>query len=309
MQHYQWLVRLSPRVSTLFLAIISSGCGQTSGVLYAQGPSPTSSLASSIPSLLTDNTAPNQLKSLNPPYNVPTQNARAVYVQDCLVGIFENSSLTIQYGFINDIKDGNGFTAGRAGFTSKTGDMLELLLEYEQLAPNNRLVRYIEPLRGVFGTSDTASISALKQDWPLAAIQDPLFKVAQDRVNDRLYRKPSQEVGRDLGLKLPISYAAIYEAGIQHGYGDNHDSITKIIERATKKIGATPKGGIVELTWLQAFLAEREENLRHPENKDYAPTFLHAVDRVRAIQTILSDRNYDLAKPITITVYGDTFTF
>lgn len=241
--------------------------------------------------------------------SLPAQNARLVYVQDCLVSIFENSSLTIQYGFINDIKDGNGFTAGRSGFTSKTGDMLELLIEYERLAPNNRLTRYIEPLKRVYGTSDTASISALKQDWLLAAKDDPLFKVAQDSVNDRLYRKPAQQVGQELGLQLPIAYAAIYETGIQHGYGENYDSITKIIERATKKLGGTPKDGLSELTWLHAFLKEREEDLRHPENKDYAPTFLHAVDRVRAIQTILSDRNYDLSKPITVTVYGDTFTF
>jgi len=240
---------------------------------------------------------------------LPVQNDRLTYVQDCLVSIFENSSLTIQYGFIEDIKDGNGFTAGRSGFTSKTGDMLELLIEYERLAPNNKLKRYIEPLRRVYGTSNTASIAALKQDWPLAAKGDPLFVVAQDNVNDRLYRKPAQQVGLELGLQLPISYVAIYEAGIQHGYGDNYDSITKIIERATKKVGATPKGGIPELTWLNAFLTEREEDLRRPENKEYVSTFLHAVDRVRAIQTILLDRNYDLLRPITVTVYGDTFSF
>jgi chitosanase len=240
---------------------------------------------------------------------LPVQNDRLTYVQDCLVSIFENSSLTIQYGFIDDIKDGNGFTAGRSGFTSKTGDMLELLIEYERLAPNNQLKRYIEPLRRVYGASDTSSIAGLKQDWPLAAKGDPLFIVAQDNVNDRLYRKPAQQVAQALGLQLPVSYAAIYEVGIQHGYGDNYDSITKIIERATKRVGATPKDGIQELTWLNAFLTEREEDLRHPENKEYAPTFLHAVDRVRAIQTILIDRNYDLARPITVTVYGDTFTF
>ena len=237
------------------------------------------------------------------------QNARLAYVQDCLVSIFENSTLTIQYGFIDDIKDGNGFTAGRAGFTSKTGDMLELLIVYKQLAPNNLLERYIEPLRRVYGTSDTKSISALKQDWLLAAKHDPLFILAQDSVNERLYRQPAHQTGQSLGLQLSISYAAIYEAGIQHGYGDNYDSITKIIERATKKVGATPKEGIAELTWLRAFLAAREDDLRYPENLENAPTFLHAVDRVRAIQTILRDGNYDLAKPITVTVYGDTFTF
>ena len=84
------------------------------------------------------------------------QNAdRLTVVEDGLVSIFENSTLEIQYGFIKDIGDGNGFTAGRAGFTSKTGDMLEVLREYEKLRPGSMLAKYIEPLQSVLHTAST----------------------------------------------------------------------------------------------------------------------------------------------------------
>src|SRR6185437_7226410 len=46
-----------------------------------------------------------------------------------LVSSAENSSLDWkkQYGYIEDIKDGRGYTAGIIGFCSGTGDVLELV--------------------------------------------------------------------------------------------------------------------------------------------------------------------------------------
>ncbi len=234
---------------------------------------------------------------------------RPTMVEDSLVSIFENSTLDIQYGFIKDIGDGNGFTAGRAGFTSKTGDMLEVLQEYEKLQPGSMLAKYIAPLKAVLHTASTDSIAGLESDWPEAARQDPLFRKAQDLVNERLYREPAKAMAQTLGLQLPLSRAAIYEAGIQHGYGDDHDSLTQIVARTNKAAGGTPRDGVEEVKWLDTFIQTREQDLREPANKNYAPIFQYAVDRARAIRKILQERNYDLSQPITITVYGDTFTF
>jgi len=236
-------------------------------------------------------------------------NLRLLIVEDSLVSIFENSTLTIQYEFIGDIKDGNGFTAGRAGFTSKTGDMLEVLLEYERLSPNNTLKTYIKPLRRVYGTANTIPIRGLKEDWSRVAKEDPLFRKAQDQINDRFYRKPSRQLGRELGLTLPISYVALYEAGIQHGYGDTYDSLPTIVARANKKVGGTPKKGINEMDWLKTFIATREDDLRNPKNLEYKELFQYALDRPKAIRTIIDQENENLDKQITVKVYGDEFTF
>lgn len=234
---------------------------------------------------------------------------RLTFVEDSLVSIFENSTLEIQYGFIKDIGDGNGFTAGRAGFTSKTGDMLEVVQEYEKLQPGSRLAKYLDPLKNVLHTPSTQPIAGLESDWPEAARRDPLFRKAQDLVNERLYREPANQLAQVLGLKLPLSRAAIYEAGIQHGYGENYDSITQIVARTNQAIGGTPRDGVDEVAWLRKFIDMREQDLRAPENREYAAIFLDAVDRARAIRKILDDGNFDLSRPITVTVYGDTFTF
>ena len=234
---------------------------------------------------------------------------RLTVVEDSLVSIFENSTLEIQYGFIKDIGDGNGFTAGRAGFTSRTGDMLEVLKEYEKLRPGSMLSKYIEPLHSVLHTASTRRIAGLASDWPLAAERDPLFRKAQDLVNERLYRQSAKAMALSLGLKLPLSRAALYEAGIQHGYGEDHDSLSQIVARTNQAAGGTPGSGVDEVKWLDAFIDMREQDLRAPANKAYGPIFLDAVDRARAIRKIFEEKNYDLFKPITITVYGDTFTF
>ena len=234
---------------------------------------------------------------------------RLTIVEDSLVSIFENSTLDIQYAFIKDIGDGNGFTAGRAGFTSRTGDMLEVLQEYEKLQPGSMLAKYIDPLRSALHTALTDRIAGLESDWPQAARQDPLFRKAQDNVNERLYREPAKAMANSLGLQLPLSRAAIYEAGIQHGYGDDYDSLTQIVARTNQAAGGTPRDGVEELKWLDTFIQKREQDLRAPANMAYAPIFLDAVDRAQAIRKILQEGNVDLSRPITITVYGDTFTF
>ena len=158
-------------------------------------------------------------------------------------------------------------------------------------------------------TASTRRIAGLASDWPLAAERDPLFRKAQDLVNERLYRQSAKAMALSLGLKLPLSRAALYEAGIQHGYGEDHDSLSQIVARTNQAVGGTPGSGVDEVKWLDAFIDMREQDLRAPANKAYGPIFLDAVDRARAIRKIFEEKNYDLFKPITITVYGDTFTF
>src|SRR5690348_1229720 len=48
------------------------------------------------------------------------QKARA----EMLTSLFENGTPVTQYAFAQDIGDGRGITAGRAGFTTGTGDLL-----------------------------------------------------------------------------------------------------------------------------------------------------------------------------------------
>src|SRR5690606_11346444 len=50
---------------------------------------------------------------------------------------------TTAYGYIEDIGDQRGYTAGLVGFCSGTGDMLTLVRNYTLLNPNNVLAPYL----------------------------------------------------------------------------------------------------------------------------------------------------------------------
>ena len=232
---------------------------------------------------------------------------RQIAIEDKVVSIFENSTPLIQYAFIANLNDGRGYTAGRAGFTSGTGDLLEVVKAYQILASDNVLVKYLPALLLVNGSASVAGLEGLPQDWALAA-GDARFIAAQDSVNERLYRQPARRLATTLGATFPLSRLAIYEAGIQHGYGEDFDSVNRIAERASAAAAGTPAKGIDEKKWLQAFLSERRKDLLNPADKATAAAWAASVSRAYAIQNIFESANFKLELPITITVYGDTFT-
>jgi chitosanase len=234
--------------------------------------------------------------------------AHQIEIEDKIVSVFENSTTVIQYAFIANINDGRGYTAGRSGFTSGTGDMLEVVKEYQARVPDNVLARFLAALQKVNGSNSVEGLEGIDKAWPAAAT-DVKFIAAQDAVNDRLYRKPARKLAAKLGLRLPFSKLAIYEAGIQHGHGEDYDSVNKIAERATTAAGGAPSSGLDERRWLREFLSERRNDLLHPADRATEAGWAASVSRADAIQSIYDSGNFKLESPITITVYGDTFTF
>src|SRR5262249_49357827 len=89
-----------------------------------------------------------------------------------LVSSAENSSLNwkAQYKYIEDIKDGRGYTAGIIGFCSGTGDMLDLVELYAKRKPGNVLAKYLPALRKVNGSASHKGLDPnFKKDWATAA--------------------------------------------------------------------------------------------------------------------------------------------
>jgi hypothetical protein len=66
-----------------------------------------------------------------------------------ITSTFENATLELQYDYAENIGDGLGITAGRAGFTSNTGDLLLLVRRYTEMKPDNPLAPYIPALEAV----------------------------------------------------------------------------------------------------------------------------------------------------------------
>lgn len=218
-----------------------------------------------------------------------------------LVSSAENSSIDYakQYAYIEDIGDGRGYTAGVIGFTSGTGDLLQVVAEYAKLKPqNNLLKRYLPALEAVMGTDSHEGLGdAFLVDWQ-AASKDVEMIQAQNAIIDDMYLNPSIAFAREDGLGALGQYI-YYDAMVVHGPGDDKDSFNGI-RLAAKASADTPATGGSEKTYLQAFLAARSVIMKKEEaHSDFS--------RINAQQAFLEAGNDTLELPLKWTMYGEEF--
>ncbi|MFD5140915.1 chitosanase [Streptomyces sp. NPDC058378] len=218
-----------------------------------------------------------------------------------LVSSAENSTLDWkgQYGYIEDIGDGRGYTAGIIGFCSGTGDMLALVELYAEREPGNVLVPYLPALRAVDGTDSHEGLDpGFTGDWAEAAA-DPVFQQAQNDERDRVYFDPAVRQGKADGLGT-LGQFAYYDAIVMHGGGSDSTSFGSIRERALAQAGPPSQGGD-EVAYLDAFLDARVWAMEQEE----AHSDTSRVDTAQRV--FLRDGNLNLDPPLDWQVYGQSF--
>jgi chitosanase len=227
-----------------------------------------------------------------------------------LTSLFENSTTVLQYGYAENIHDGRGITAGRAGFTSGTDDLYAVVKAYCAKVPKSPLARFLPALAALTalpddakGRGSTKGLTGLVKAWEAAAA-DPVFRAVQDAAVDKTYFKPAEKRADALGLTTPLARAQLYDAIIQHGEGTDPDGLPALIQRATAQAGGTPKTGVSEARWLAAVLAVRREDLLRPADQATQKEWSESVDRVGVFEDLLSDGNLQLTGPITVH-HGD----
>ncbi|THA79608.1 chitosanase [Streptomyces sp. A0642] len=218
-----------------------------------------------------------------------------------LVSSAENSSLDWkgQYGYIEDIGDGRGYTAGIIGFCSGTGDMLDLVELYTRREPGNPLAGYLPALREVDGTDSHDGLDpGFSEAWETAA-EDPAFQQAQNDERDRVYFDPAVGRGKSDGLGT-LGQFAYYDALVMHGDGGDSTSFGSIRERALAQARPPAQGGD-EVTYLNAFLDARVWAMKQEE--------AHSdTSRVDTAQRVFLDAgNLNLDPPLDWKVYGDSY--
>lgn len=215
-----------------------------------------------------------------------------------IVSSAENSSLDwrAQYSYIQDIKDGRGYTAGIIGFCSGTGDMLELVTAYTKSYPSNGLAKYLPALKKVNNTASHAGLDpSFKADWAKEA-KLTAFQNAQNKERDDVYFNPAVAKAKADGLRA-LGQFAYYDAAVVHGY----EGALSIRTRALKKAKSPAQGGS-ESAYLTAYLDERVVEMKKEE--------AHSdVTRIETAQRPwLKAGNFDLNPPLKWKVYGDSFT-
>ncbi|NMO16813.1 chitosanase [Pyxidicoccus fallax] len=243
-----------------------------------------------------------------PPPPGPGMTANQKKVSEDLTSIWENDTPTIDYAYSENIGDGRGYTSGRAGFCTGTGDAIQVIQCYVNLrsaANGNLMAKYMPGLTTInnrflstgqsqASTAELDAVGNWRADWATSYNNTTTradFKICQDQVNDKLYYTPAMNEAAKWGLVTALSKAALYDAYINHG----ESGIRSLIRAANTAVGNSGQvapvigyNGITENAWLQRFLEKRRDVLAADS------TWIEAVDRVAAYEKLRRRGNWDL---------------
>ncbi len=224
-----------------------------------------------------------------------------------LTSYFENSKINFQYDYIENLDDGRGFTAGRVGFCSGTGDLILVVESYCEEKSLEQICSFLPRLREINlrfiqtrnPNPDVSGIENFEIVWRKTSA-DPYFRKIQDDFVNRLYLVPALQKAETLGLNTPIGKAIFFDTFIQHGdesHGESaEDSISALIKRTNDKMKFTPQN---EVEWIKVFLETRRTTLLDPHNKNTKEEWKESVSRVdKFYELISSSENINLTIPI-----------
>lgn len=233
----------------------------------------------------------------------------------------ENSTLdwTTAYGYIEDINDQRGYTAGLVGFCSATGDMLQMIRQYAIEKPtSNTLATYLTKLEECaaigYGSGASAAASsklgtAYINAWKAAASGDPIFRKVQRDFRKSMYWDDAlvQALADGVG---PLGLAIYYDVLVNHGVGTDSESFGGILSyvraNATK-----PSSGGNQTTWLNA-VTDRRNTILQGWGDDQATSgrvFMHRLlINGGTVAGATQAAKLDLTTPFKFTCYGDLYT-
>jgi chitosanase len=277
-----------------YLRVLATRRGTSYGYslreLQVYGPGPVSPAVAAVPSPTTGATTVPTATGLDDPKK------KEIALE--LVSSAENSTLNWrgQYGYIEDIGDGRGYTGGLVGFCSGTSDMRAVVAEYTRREPNNPLAKYLPALRTVDGSDSHAGLDpGFTAAWKKSAA-DPVFQKTQEDERDQAYFDPSVQLARQDGLRA-LGQFAYFDAAVMHGL-----SGLRQIRTDAMRFAVTPTQGGDETVWLNAFLDARSKEMR--TEKAHSDT--SRVDDAQRV--FLKASNLDLNLPLAWSVYGDKYS-
>lgn len=226
---------------------------------------------------------------------------------DELVSVFENGTTTLQYAYVERLDDGRGYTVGR-GFTTANGDALAVVRAYTDAKPGNGLAPYLPTLQQLVATTsdDTSGLPGFPAAWRAAA-NDPVFRVAQDKIVDQNSFLPAMAHADQLHITSALGRAILFDTVFQHGDDPDPDGTPALIDRTNAAAGGPPGPGVTEAVWLRNFLAVRRADLAHTANAVSRARSAQSVNRVDVWRSILDRGNLALDGTININFAGTPF--
>ncbi|MET7731802.1 chitosanase [Streptomyces sp. NPDC005402] len=218
-----------------------------------------------------------------------------------LVASAENSTLDWRsaYAYVEDIGDGQGYTAGLIGFCTGTHDLLTLVERYTKAHPGNGLAEYLPALRAVDGTDSHEGLDpGFPAAWKAEAAR-PAFQKAQDAERDRVYFDPAVRLAKLDGLGT-LGQFVYYDAMVFHGPGTGPTGFYGMRENALRTSDSPAEGGS-EKAYLDTFLDIRRAAMK-TRKADIDTSRIDTAQR-----RFLDEGNLDLRTPLEWQVYGETY--
>jgi chitosanase len=231
-------------------------------------------------------------------------------VAEAVISTFENSTIELPYAAAHRLDDGRGITAGRAGFTSGTHDLLLVVQRYAASAGNDTPVsRYLPALRAIDEQvadggdgSSTKGLGGFEDAWSRTSRTDPRLNAAQDAIYDELYFRPAMDRAGRAGLTSALGQLVILDTAVQHGLG-SPDGLDALLAQTERKRGRATD----DAAWLATFLEVRRADLENPADEETTEVWRESIPRVDTLETLLQQQRFDLATPIAWTFAGGRF--
>ena len=204
-----------------------------------------------------------------------------------LVSIAENSSTNWkkQINYIEDIKDGRGYTISIVGFCTGTGDFIQVLREIQKLDNNHVLVKFIPLVEKVDGSDSVKGLESLPSVMNSIGINNTIFNQAMWNIIYKLYWGPALDFCSKKKINSQLSHYIAYDTILNFG---NLNDFKNIIDTN-------------ETSFLTKFLIIKQQKIK---DGNYGNSKNNRVDMQKFI---LSTKNFNLNKPIKVSCYGDDF--
>jgi chitosanase len=230
-----------------------------------------------------------------------------------MTSIGETSGIAIAYADSYNLGDNRGYTNGRAGFCTGTGDAIVVVECYNLAKPSNPFIADMPAFikindafaasGGLTPQASTAGLSPNGKAWApwKASASDPLFIACQDYANDAIYFGVGLNHAATKGFTTALTKASFYDAEIEQGEGDPRFGVGAwLIPQADMMTGpmSNPPTLADEMKWESNFLAARYQIMKSTQWPETI-VWNGNTARVTVFQNMVATKNYDMSACFT----------
>ncbi|KAJ2138749.1 hypothetical protein IW136_003037 [Coemansia sp. RSA 678] len=235
---------------------------------------------------------------------VPEYNICITSVALQMISLFETGSIGLNYGNCRKDSDGSGYASGIISFTTRHGDALKVIKEFMTTGNyNGEFDEYIDTLEEYAdsGSRSTKNLDGYCDAWDAAAADSFEFRLAQSSIVYDKYDSPSQEYIDEIGIKLSVTRAVLYDTAIVGGLGSSKSTLGGIFKATNDAFDSDVSGEsgnsvtvngkyqVDEVVWLEKFLDIRKKNSRGGHKN------------IEAYRSIITRNDLNWSDSVTIT--------